>query len=184
MAVASLSSAAVCGQSLSHRPPSAPDAGPKGSPQTSSQAALPTINLIVPEGTPLKVALNREIRVREVGQVVKGTVTEPVYAFDKLVIPVGTEVSGTIAGLGEVTKTRRTMAALDADFSPTRQVKIDFTELTFADGRKVPLHTVVSLGSQGVLQFVPASNKPQSSSAATNIATRKISEARQQAHDQ
>jgi hypothetical protein len=130
------------------------------------------------------VALDREIRVREVGQVVKGTVTEPVYAFDKLVIPVGTEVSGRIAGLGEVTTARRTMAALDADFSPTRQVKIDFTELTFADGRKVPLHTVVSPGSQGVLQFVPASNKPQSSSAATGLATRKISEARQQAHDQ
>ena len=138
---------------------------------------------MVPEGTPLKVALDREIRVREVGQVVHGTLSEPVYSFNKLVIPAGSEVSGKIVGLAGVTKLRRTMAALDADFSPTRQVKIEFTELTFADGHRVPLHTVVSMGS-GVLQFVPASNKQQSSNAATGLASRKMAEARQQAHDQ
>src|ERR1700676_3925494 len=52
-----------------------------------------TVALIVPKDTPVQVALDNEIRVEKVGQALHGRVVEPVYAFDKIVLPVGTEVS-------------------------------------------------------------------------------------------
>ena len=127
--------------------------------QFLSQPAPSLIPLTVPAGTPLKVDLDQEVRVQKVGQPVHGKTVEPVYAFDKLVVPAGTEVVGKISAIDRVPKTRRTVAAMNGEFSPSRQVHIDFSELVMADGRHVPLQTDVSPGSGGVLQFVPAGEK-------------------------
>jgi len=115
-----------------------------------------SIPLTIPAGTPLKIALDKEVRIRSAGQPVHGKVVEPVFAFDKLVIPAGTEVNGKVAEIEAVAKKRRTIAAMNADFSPHRQVRVDFDELLLADGRRLPLKTSVSPGSGAVLQFVPA----------------------------
>jgi hypothetical protein len=56
-----------------------------------------SILLTISVGTPLKVALDQEVRIRKIGQPVQGKVIEPVYAFDKLVVPAGSEVNGEIA---------------------------------------------------------------------------------------
>jgi hypothetical protein len=48
---------------------------------------------------------------------------------------------------------------MNGEFSPSRQVHIDFSELVMADGRHVRLQTDVSPGSGGVLQFVPRQRK-------------------------
>jgi hypothetical protein len=173
------------GQTLTTRPtelvPPSSDAVPVPAP------ALPEVSnsipLAVPAGTPLKVALDQEVRIREVGQPVHGKVVEPVYCFDKIVVPAGSEVTGKIAGIDGVSKVKRTVAAMNANFSPYRQVHIEFDELVLADGRHVPLHTVVSPASQGVLQFVPANVKENTGAAAEakHAASRKISEVRQEA---
>lgn len=59
-----------------------------------------TITLSVPTGTPLHIALDREVRVRKVGQTVHARLMQSVYAFDQQVLPVGAEVSGHIARIG------------------------------------------------------------------------------------
>jgi hypothetical protein len=41
----------------------------------------------LPAGTPLKVIVDEEVRVRSDGQPVQGKTTEPIYAFDKLLVP-------------------------------------------------------------------------------------------------
>ena len=84
---------------------------------------------------------------------------EPVYAFDKLVVPAGSDVNGKIVQIESVSKKKRTVAALNADFSPYREVEIEFDELVLADGRHLPLQTSVARGSSGVLQFVPADER-------------------------
>jgi hypothetical protein len=53
----------------------------------------------VPKGTAVQVVLDKEVRIQKVGQTVHGRVAEPVYAFDKLVVPVGTEVTGQVTQL-------------------------------------------------------------------------------------
>jgi hypothetical protein len=168
------------GQTLTTRPaepiPLPLDSVPLPTPSTS-------ISLTVPAGTPLKVALNQEVRIQKSGQLVHGKVVEPVYSFDKLVVPAGSEVIGKILSIEGVSKLNRTVAAMNADFSPPRQVHVEFNELVLANGSHIPLQTVVSPASPGVLQFVPASAKEDTSSTGQvrSAASRKVSEVRQEA---
>ena len=173
------------GQTLTTRPavPVPPSSDAVLLPAPALPEVSNSIPLTVPAGTPLKVALDQEVRIQKVGQPVHGRVVEPVYSFDKIVVPAGSEVTGKIAGIDGVSRMKRTVAAMNANFSPYRQVRIEFDELVLADGRHLPLHTVVSPASQGVLQFVPANAKENTGAAAEakHAASRKISEVRQEA---
>jgi hypothetical protein len=145
-----------------------------------SSAPSDTIALTVPAGTPLKVALDQEIRIREVGQPVHGRLIEPVFSFDKLVIPKRSEVTGRVAAIDSISKKTRTVDAINANFSPPHKLHIEFSELILPDGRHLPLQTVVSPTSQGVLQFIPATDKENKSLKNTgkNLASKKVNEAR------
>src|SRR5438046_1818019 len=72
-------------------------------------ASTVTVRMSVPSGTPIKVALDSEVRIREVGQPIHGKTTEPVYAFDKLLIPVGTPVNGKVSAIDAVPRKVRTL---------------------------------------------------------------------------
>src|SRR3981189_2859136 len=100
------------GQTLSRRPE---QPAPARSSAISSQRAPSLIPLTVPTGTPLKVALDQEVRVQKVGQTVHGKIVEPVYAFDKLVVPAGTEVVGEISAIDRVPKKGRIVAAMNGE---------------------------------------------------------------------
>jgi len=163
------------GQTLTRRPEQ---------PGPASSSAILSRLLTVPTGTPLKIGLDQEVRVQKVGQLVHGKIVEPVYAFDTLVVPAGTEVVGKISAIDPVPKTRRIVAAMNGEFSPSRQVHVDFSELVMADGRHVPLESDVSPGSGGVLQFVPASEKERQKQGkkdeARSAASRRIGEAKKE----
>ena len=176
------------GQTLTTRPPEPrpPASVPPPSPASPQPEPTDSIPLTVPAGAPLKVSLDQEVRIQKVGQPVHGKVVEPVYSFDKIVVPVGSEVTGKITSIDGVSKVKRTEAAMNANFSPYRQAHVEFDELVLADGRHLPLHTIVSPASQGVLQFVPANAKENTGAAAEakHAASRKIAEARQEAKRQ
>jgi hypothetical protein len=104
--------------------------------------------------TPLKVVLDQDVRIQQVGQPVHGKTTEPIYAFDQLLIPAGSDVTGKIAEIDPVSKKIRTMAAMNANFSPDRRVCVEFDELVLADGRHLPIYALVAPGSTSVLRFV------------------------------
>ena len=104
--------------------------------QPATQSANSSVDLTVPKGAALLVQLDREIRIKSVGQSVHGRVIEPIYAFNRLLIPAGTEVNGKISGIGGVSASKRTLAALDANLTPNRSITVDFTELLFDKDRK------------------------------------------------
>jgi type IV secretory pathway VirB10-like protein len=139
-----------------------------------------TIPLTVPQGTPVQVALDEEVRVRNAGQSIKGHVVEPVYAFDKLVIPVGTIVTGHIKKIEDVSAGKRTMSALDADFTPVHEVQVEFNELVLPDGKHIPVQTSVTLGSGQVVNFVTAGDDERKKDV-KDIASEKAKEAREEA---
>jgi hypothetical protein len=114
------------------------------------------IPLTVPKGAAVQVVLQKEVRIRKVGQSVRARVAEPVYAFDKLVVPVGSEVTGQITQLESVSGKNRTLDALNADFTPPRKAQIEFDDLELIDGRRIPIHTTVTPGSGQVIQFTTA----------------------------
>ncbi len=103
------------------------------------------------------------------------------YAFDELVVPVGTVVMGKISAIDRVAIKGRFVAAMNGEFSPSRRVHIDFSELVLPDGGHVPLQTHVWPGASGVLQFVPASEREKQKRKEQGVrsaASRKIDEAK------
>jgi len=173
-------------QTLKLRPPSAKDAEPEKQDATASitEAPLVTMPMSVPAGTPIKVALDSEVRIRNVGQSIQGKTTEPVYAFDKLLVPVGTTVNGRVSAIEAVPKKIRTLQAMDANFSPVRAVHVQFDELVLPDGRRVPMQTVASPAPNGVLSFVPANEKAAKANKIQAAAGKKVSATRQQIRQQ
>ena len=142
-----------------------------------------TIPLTVPKGTAVQVVLDKEVRIQKVGQSVHGLVAEPVYAFDKLVVPVGTEITGQITQLIGASGGRRTLDALNADFTPPRKVQIEFDDLELTDGRHIPIHTTVTPGSGQVIQFVTSADD-EKKKGVKDAASEKADQAKEEAKRQ
>ncbi len=151
--------------------------GQDPSPSTSSAKA---VRLVVPKGMPIQVVLDKEVRVQKVGQAVHGRVIQPVYAFDQLVVPIGTEVTGQIEKIEGISGGKRTLAALDADFTPAHKIHVEFTELILTDGRRIPLHADVTPGSGQVIQLISA-GEAEKKKTASDAASEKLKEAKQEA---
>jgi hypothetical protein len=181
---ACLSSGLSAGQTLQLRPPAENQSNNlTQSAEITAEAkavGLVMVPMSVPAGTPIKVALDSEVRIREVGQVIHGKTTEPVYAFDKLLIPVGTVVNGKISAIDAVPKKVRTLDAADGNFSPRRNVRVQFDELVMADGRHVALQTVASPAPDGVLRFVSANEKAETKNKVEEAAGKKVSATKQE----
>ena len=156
---------------------------PSEIPETSKPIISQNVGLTVPSGAALQVVLDRELRIQGVGQAVHGHLIEPVYAFDKLVIPVGTEVNGKISRIEGVSVAARTFAALDANLTPTRKIEVEFTELLLAEGKHIPIQTSVVPGSGQVLQFVSAAESKQKKGVRDAV-TQKEKEAKAEARRQ
>lgn len=142
--------------------------------------AAETISLTVAKGTPIQVVLDKEVRITKIGQAIHGRTVEPIYAFDKLVVPVGAEVTGSITQLDSVSGGKRTLEALNADFTPARKVGVTFDQLVLPDGKHIAMQTSVMLGSGEVISFVTASGHDQKKTV-KDAASEKAEQAKAQA---
>ena len=135
-------------QTLKPRPPSGKSQNDNSTAlqkeQKSVEATPVMLPMTVEAGTPIKVAIDSEVRIRTVGQTIHGRTTEPIYAFDKLLIPVGTVVNGKVSAIDPVPTMARTMQAANGNFSPVRKVHVQFDELIMADGRYLSAYRCVS----------------------------------------
>jgi hypothetical protein len=126
---------------------------PSSSQPTSDARVLA---MTVPDGTPLQIALDKEVRVGKAGERITGRVMQPVYVFDRLVIPVGTVATGHIASIAPVPGRTRALDALNEDFTPAHRLTVAFEELILPDGRHLSLHANVVPGSGQVLRLITA----------------------------
>jgi hypothetical protein len=109
----------------------------------SHSIAPPTIELTLAQGTPIRVVINKSLPVKRVGQPVRAYVTDSVYAFDRVVVPKGSELDGHIVQLVHRSTFRKIASYLNADFSPHRAVHVQFDTLILPNGERVPLQTKV-----------------------------------------
>ena len=152
----------------------------EGAVAAETPSANQTLPLVVPRGLPLLIALDDEVRVHEAGQEIRGKTVQPIYAFDRIVIPAGTEVSGRITRIDDISKAQRTRSALDADFTPTHKLEVEFNELALPDGKHILVHTVVTPGSAQVMEFVQAKGSNEKKGV-KSAASEKIDQAKQEA---
>lgn len=99
------------------------------------------VSLTVPTGRALRVALTDNTTVHRVGQVVTAELVEPVYAYDRIVLPVGTQVQGRITKLTQPSRLSRIRSMAGGDFSPHRIMEIRF-ESVVRDGVPVSIDTI------------------------------------------
>jgi hypothetical protein len=124
-----------------------------------AQSDQPAIDLIVDAGRPLRVALDERIQLKKVGQPVTGTVTEPVYAYDRVVIAVGTKVRGHVLRIDNASKFVRARAYSSGNFSPAKHAVLQFDALLLDDGREMALDTIVTGGVPNVTRHVAGGAK-------------------------
>jgi hypothetical protein len=128
-------------------------------------ATVPSV-ATVPSGVPLRVALERRIIIRHVGEPIQGRLVEPVYVFDRVALPAGSVVEGHIAAIGGVPARRRLAAILSGNFTPPREVRAQFDALILRDGSRFPLHTALSHGTAHTLRTAaPPKTRAGNSSA-------------------
>src|SRR5260370_3327536 len=148
---------------------------------------LASTTLMLPDGTPLRIALDRRTRVDHPGEMIHGKIVETVYAFDQPVIAAGGVVSGRIASISPVSGVKRTMAYANGDFSPFHKYEVTFDTLTLPDGKQFPIKTAVSAGTAEVVHLVSNPDKAKQKNAAGRAADNAKQEAKgkvQQAKDQ
>jgi hypothetical protein len=122
-------------------------------------ASIQPIEMIVPKGTPLRVSLVKKVPIRKVGDPVVARVLEPVYSFDRVVVPAGSRVTGKVTQIVPATKLRRTEAILNGDFTPLKTAKIEFDTLILKNGTRMPLDTSVSPAITEVVRLVSQPGK-------------------------
>ncbi|MFZ0737389.1 MAG: hypothetical protein WAM96_09895, partial [Candidatus Acidiferrales bacterium] len=136
------------------------------------------------------MALEKRARIRRPGQPIQGKVVEPVYAFDQLVIPAGSEVTGHVTKIAPVPGMQRTMAYANGDFTPFHKYEVSFDTLILPSGLKFSIATTVSPGTAEVIHLVTDAEKAKQKTAAAKAAgeakqeaKRTVQEAKNNAHE-
>jgi len=128
-----------------------------------------TISLSVDKGFPLQVILTEKLRYKE-NETVRATLAEPVFSFDREVIPRGSQLEGTITALRKPGKWTRVSALLNGTFTSPRVPQITFHTLILNGGKRIPIDTYVVAGAEGVVR---SDKKPESAGNALTSTSKK-----------
>ena len=88
---------------------------------------------------------------------------EPVFAFDREVVPAGTVAQGAVSRVRPASRWQRVRAILNGDFTPLRSAEVEFTSLTLPDGRTLATHTVQAPAMNSIYTEPPKHPKRQKS---------------------
>src|SRR5258706_4084484 len=94
----------------------------------------PAVDLIVNPGRALQVTLEKSVRLRHVGQPVTAILSEPLYSYDRIVVPAGAKVFGHIEQLTPLSKKARAMRYARGDFASPVAVTLRFDSIAREDG--------------------------------------------------
>jgi hypothetical protein len=110
----------------------------------SDQIKIP---FAVPNGVALRIILPKRVLIRHAGQPIEGLLAEPVYAYDREVLPAGTEVLGHLANVQPVSHWRRAQEIMDGNLAPLHTVEVQFDTLVLNGNRRIPISTSVAPGA-------------------------------------
>jgi hypothetical protein len=126
------------------------------------------VPLVLPAGTPLQIQIQQRIRIKRLGQQIQGRVVQPIFVFNKEVIPAGSEVIGHIARLHPISRQKRFKAVLNGDFTPLHSPEIEFDVLKLLDGKTMRVKTGMAV-QWGVI--VPFGKRMQARKKSSLIST-------------
>jgi hypothetical protein len=124
------------------------------------------IELRLSTGTPLRIALDRSVTIHQAGQPVTGIVLEPVYAYDRVVLPAGTRAIGHIARLEHAHGATRAQQIATGDFTPPPVVFVQFDRLEPPAGPPREIRTTPAIGIETLTVTAAPPSKDNESLAA------------------
>ena len=127
--------------------------------QTAAIQQKIDVPLKVDAGTPLRLYITQRVSYRS-GANVEAKFAEPVWAFDRIVIPAGTIAEGQVTQLKPVPGIVRASAIVGGNFTPLKRAEVSFTSLVLPDGRRMNIETQESLGLP-TIYTLPRPAKPK-----------------------
>lgn len=109
-----------------------------------AQPPASRVHLVLQPQRVLRVVISQRTFIRQSGQTVTGTLLEPIYAYDRIVLPQGTPVRIRIVELKSPPVQNRVLAVAGGDLSSHPQATVIFDGATAADGRRIALHATVT----------------------------------------
>ncbi len=117
-------------------------------------------------GVPLRIALEGRVKIKRVGEAIRGRLIEPIYVFDRMVLPAGTLVEGHVAAIGGVPFRRRFTALMAGNLTPRRDVRAQFDGLVLKDGSRLFVHTALAGGTAHTARVAKPRKQPSEPAAA------------------
>jgi hypothetical protein len=114
------------------------------------------IPLRVPAGSALRVYLIKKVPFR-LGAPVEARVAEPVWAFDRVVIPKGAIAQGSVTRLIPVSRFARATLLMSGDFTPLKHAEVCFNKIILSGGKQLSIRTEGAYGSG--LYYEPKPNR-------------------------
>src|SRR5579859_7084374 len=84
-----------------------------------------TVPLVVSPGTALRLQVDNTSFPKHIGDTVHARLTQPVFAFDKEVLPAGTAVIGHIVGFDEASRMQRLQSIVGGHFGSFKKPEVE-----------------------------------------------------------
>ena len=135
--------------------------------------------LTLATGVPLHIRVTRTAKLRT-GTSVEGVLTEPIYSLDRLVLPQGTVVHGTVTDYTPIAHQVRLQALLNGDVTPLHDPVVDFSTLHLAEtDTDVALNSRALIRNTQIVRFAPKAKKPSLFQQGKAMVKQRIAETRE-----
>jgi len=112
----------------------------------------------ISSGVPLHIRVTRTTALSK-GAPVEGVLTEPVYVYDRLVLPKDALVRGSVSGVVPADRKIRTQALLNGDVTPLHDPIVNFNSIRVGD-QDVALTSEATIRSAQMVNFVATGKRP------------------------
>ena len=130
-----------------------------------------TVSIQIPATTPLSVQLLHHVPMKT-GEALEGRLLYPIYAENRIALPVGTVLRGRVVQL-DSDHSRRVQARLRGDFTPFRTSVVQFNQLVLPDGTVQPIESDRATDGVAVLHLSPPSGQKKRSFLGEQLAQEK-----------
>jgi hypothetical protein len=135
-------------------------------------------SIVIAASVPLHVRITHTAKLR-IGANVSGVLTEPVYVRDRLVLPKGAPVSGTVTAYTAIDHVVREQALLNGDVTPLHDPVVHFTSLQLTPGNSVALDSIALIRNAQLVRFVAAGKRPSLYQQGKAMVKQRIQETRE-----
>src|SRR5947209_5713062 len=122
-------------------------------------SALCAQQVTIPADTPLRIALDQDLRLTHPGEPFRAHLAAPIYLGERLVLPAGTPVHGHIAHLNAIPKLQRAAVMAKGDFTPFKNADLRFDSITLPSGTSLSIATASAELSGEPLRMGTSGNK-------------------------